>query len=55
MARIVGLDFGTTNSALAILDDNAAVRMAGFPTAVGVGRRSDRSCFSMPTNTARTP
>ncbi len=36
MARIVGLDFGTTNSALAIRDDNAAVRMAGFPTAAGV-------------------
>jgi hypothetical chaperone protein len=36
LARIVGLDFGTTNSALAIRDDNAAVRLAGFPTAAGV-------------------
>ena len=35
MARIVGLDFGTTNSALAVIDDNAAVRLAGFPTAAG--------------------
>lgn len=36
MARIVGLDFGTTNSALAIRDENGDVRVARFATAAGV-------------------
>jgi len=31
LARNVGLDFGTTNSALAILDQGAAPQLAGFP------------------------
>ena len=31
MARTVGLDFGTTNSALAVRDGNAAPLLAGFP------------------------
>jgi hypothetical chaperone protein len=35
MSRAVGIDFGTTNSAIAIADDGAAPRLAQFPSASG--------------------
>jgi hypothetical chaperone protein len=35
MARTVGLDFGTTNSALAVFDGDAIARLASFPGATG--------------------
>lgn len=36
MPRALGIDFGTTNSAVAVLDADGAVRLAGFATTGGV-------------------
>lgn len=35
MTRAVGIDFGTTNSAVSVLDEDGSVRLAGFPTGAG--------------------